>query len=128
MVGSCLGPVNTTASHALSYPLGTRYGLPHGIANALIFPHVLTANAPACPEKTTRILDGMGLGAGADVTEGPLKFCEALGLNMSLRAHGVEESTLPAMAEEAHAIRRLLDWNPVDLDVSDVEAIYRRAY
>ena len=36
--GVCLGPVNTTAGHAVAYPLGTRHHLAHGIANALIFP------------------------------------------------------------------------------------------
>ncbi len=36
--GVCLGPVNTAAGHALAYPLGTRLGLPHGLANAVIFP------------------------------------------------------------------------------------------
>ena len=46
--GVCLGPVNTTAGHALAYPLGTRHKLAHGIANALIFPHVLAANARPC--------------------------------------------------------------------------------
>ncbi|MDZ4093900.1 MAG: iron-containing alcohol dehydrogenase, partial [Paracoccaceae bacterium] len=39
--GLCLGPVNTAAGHALAYPLGTRLGLPHGLANAIFFPHVL---------------------------------------------------------------------------------------
>ena len=47
---------------------------------------------------------------------------------MRLRDHGVEESALPAMAEEAYAIRRLLDWNPVDLSADDILALYRAAY
>ena len=126
--GVCLGPVNTTAGHALSYPLGTRFGLPHGLANALVFPHVLSANAGACPDKTQRTLEAMGLGSDADPLEGPLAFCQGLGLDMRLRDHGVPESDLPAMAEEAHAIRRLLDWNPRDLSVGDIGAIYERAY
>ncbi|MFX5237468.1 iron-containing alcohol dehydrogenase, partial [Acinetobacter baumannii] len=45
--GYCLGPVNTAAGHAVAYPLGTRFHVPHGAANALIFPHVLAFNAPA---------------------------------------------------------------------------------
>ena len=35
--GICLGPVNTAAGHAIAYPLGTRLGLPHGLANAIVF-------------------------------------------------------------------------------------------
>lgn len=61
--GVCLGPVNTTAGHALAYPLGTRHKLAHGIANALIFPHVLAVNAPAAPEKTALVGQALGFGA-----------------------------------------------------------------
>lgn len=53
--GICLGPVNTTAGYAVAYPLGTRHKLAHGIANALISPHVLAASAMAVPEKTSKI-------------------------------------------------------------------------
>jgi len=128
--GVCLGPVNTTAGHALSYPLGTRHKLPHGIANALIFPHVLAVNLPAVPEKTARVCAALGFEGNdpAGVATGATAFCAALGLDMRLRAHGVPETDLPAMATEAHAIRRLLDWNPVDLSVADIEALYRRAW
>ncbi|EKX58697.1 Small Molecule Metabolism [Rhodobacter sp. AKP1] len=128
--GICLGPVNTTAGHALSYPLGTRHKLPHGIANALIFPHVLAANASAAPEKTARICEALGFAAGSEETvrAGALAFCAGLGLDMRLRAHGVPSEDLPVMAKEAHGIRRLLDWNPRDLSVAEIEAIYRRAY
>ena len=54
--GICLGPVNTAAGHALAYPLGTKLKLPHGLANALIFPHVLGFNQPVCPDKTNEVL------------------------------------------------------------------------
>ena len=59
--GFCLGPVNTTAGHAVAYPLGTRHHIPHGLACALIFPHVLAFNAPAAAEKTGQILVALGL-------------------------------------------------------------------
>ncbi|WP_199699603.1 iron-containing alcohol dehydrogenase family protein [Notoacmeibacter ruber] len=128
--GICLGPVNTTAGHALSYPLGTRYKLPHGIANALIFPHVLAANAEVCAEKTALVAQALGFETGdeAKILGGATAFCEGLSLDMQLRAHGITEDSLRAMAEEAHGIRRLLDWNPRDLSVDDIEALYRRAY
>ncbi|WP_138470218.1 iron-containing alcohol dehydrogenase family protein [Poseidonocella sp. HB161398] len=128
--GVCLGPVNTTAGHAVSYPLGTRYKMPHGLANALIFPHALAANSPATPEKTAAV--GAALGFAADSPEavraGALDFCRGLGIDMSLAAHGVAEADLQPMAEEAHAIRRLLDWNPVDLSAADIRGLYAAAY
>lgn len=128
--GICLGPVNTTAGHAVSYPLGTRHKLAHGIANALIFPHVLAANAVAVPEKTDAICRALGFAPGGAqaVLSGARIFCEGLGLDMRLSAHGVPSDDIPAMAAEAHAIRRLLDWNPVDLSAADIEAIYHAAY
>ncbi|HSH09788.1 MAG TPA: iron-containing alcohol dehydrogenase, partial [Oceanipulchritudo sp.] len=49
--GVCLGPVNTAAVHALSYPLGSAFGLPHGLANAVLLPHVLRYNLPAMPDR-----------------------------------------------------------------------------
>ncbi len=44
--GLCLGPVNTTAVHALSYGLGGQFHIPHGLANALLLPAVLNFNSP----------------------------------------------------------------------------------
>ncbi|MCB6179720.1 iron-containing alcohol dehydrogenase [Rhodobacter sp. Har01] len=129
--GVCLGPVNTAAGHALAYPLGTRMGLPHGLANAIIFPHVLAFNAPARPQKTTEILRSLGLPASdvpATVLHHAAGFCRALGLEMRLSAQGTNGDDLPAWAAEAHAIRRLMDNNPRDMSVAEVEAIYRAAF
>ncbi|HKK12891.1 MAG TPA: iron-containing alcohol dehydrogenase, partial [Flavobacteriaceae bacterium] len=42
--GMCLGPVNTGAIHALSYPLGTEFHIPHGLSNALLLPYVMEYN------------------------------------------------------------------------------------
>ncbi len=128
--GVCLGPVNTTAGHAVSYPLGTRHKIAHGIANALIFPHVLAINFDAVPEKTKLVCAALGFAADTreEVFAGAYAFCKGLGLDMTLSGHGVPESDLSAMAEEAHAIRRLLDFNPKDLSVADILAIYKAAY
>lgn len=128
--GICLGPVNTTSGHAVSYPLGTRHKIAHGIANALIFPHTLAANAVAEPEKTANICKALGFTATdpAAVFSGAYEFCQSLGLDMHLGAHGVPKDDLPVMAEEAFAIRRLLDWNPVDLSIADIKAMYEAAY
>ncbi|MDD7971032.1 iron-containing alcohol dehydrogenase [Roseinatronobacter alkalisoli] len=128
--GVGLGPVNTTAGHAVAYPLGTRHHLPHGLANALIFPHTLAANLSECPEKTAQICDALGFAATdeAAVRDGAIAWCESLGLDMCLRAHNVPETDLPEMAAEAHAIRRLLDFNPRDLSAGDILELYKAAY
>ena len=128
--GICLGPVNTTAGHALAYPLGTRHKLAHGIANALIFPHVLAANARAVPEKTALVGDALGFTCESRqaVFGGANAFCTGLGLDMGLHSHGIPRNDLPACAREAHQIRRLLDFNPVDLRETDILDIYEAAY
>ena len=128
--GLCLGPVNTAAGHALAYPLGTRAGIPHGLSVALLFPDVLAFNAPARPEKTAEVLDALGLPASDDparVRASVRAFCQALGIDMSMAAYGVREDQLGDWAVEAHGIRRLMDNNPRDMSVAEVEAIYRAA-
>ena len=129
--GFCLGPVNTTAGHAVAYPLGTRHGIAHGLACALVFPHTLAFNAPVQREKTGLILDALGLGAATDegsVLSAAHGFCERLGVEMRLSRLGVPEDDLPTMADEAHAIRRLLDNNPRDISRDEILAMYRAAY
>lgn len=128
--GICLGPVNTAAGHALAYPLGTNLKLPHGLANAIIFPHVLAFNAPVREEKTREILALLGLPSvcdGAEILTAGLGYCETLGIEMSLARHGAEESSLPVWAQEAHAIRRLMDNNPRPMSVEEIHDIYRMA-
>ncbi|MCJ2060192.1 iron-containing alcohol dehydrogenase [Methylobacterium sp. J-048] len=129
--GFCLGPVNTTAGHAVAYPLGTRHHVAHGLACAAIFPHTLAFNAPAVPEKTALVLQALGAPASADedaVREHATRFCADLGVELRLSRIGVPEDDLDAMAGEAHAIRRLLDNNPRDMSRANILALYRTAH
>jgi alcohol dehydrogenase class IV len=129
--GFCLGPVNTTAGHAVAYPLGTRHHIPHGLSCALIFPHTLAFNAPAVAEKTARILEALNAPAVSEspaVRDAAVNFCAGLGVDMRLSRHDVPEDDLPEMAAEAHAIRRLLDNNPRDLSRDDILGLYRDAF
>ncbi|KKB06918.1 alcohol dehydrogenase [Devosia geojensis] len=125
--GFCLGPVNTTAGHALSYPLGTRYGVPHGLANAVIFPHTLAFNASAQTAKTATVAELMGFD-GTKLFDSAHRYCLDLGIEMRMSKLGVPADDLPSMAEEAHGIRRLLDFNPREIASEDILAIYRAAY
>jgi alcohol dehydrogenase class IV len=129
--GICLGPVNTAAGHALAYPLGTLLHLPHGLANAIIFPHVLAYNEPVASEKTAEIIRALGLAERAgnkDLLRAAHAFCADLGVEMSLKIHGATEEQLPRFARDAHGIRRLMDNNPRDMNEDDALAIYRAAF
>jgi len=129
--GFCLGPVNTAAGHALAYPLGTRWHMAHGAANALIFPHVLAFNTPAVPEKTAMILEALGLrqpNTIGSVFEAAHAFCASLDIEMRLSKIGVPDTDLGIMADDAFSIRRLLDNNPRDMSRADILAIYEAAY
>ena len=128
--GVCLGPVNTAAGHALAYPLGSHLGLPHGLANALIFPHVLAYNVSVCESKTIEVLTALGLsydGSEQALLKSCRGFCIDLGIDMKLSAHGAQSADLAQWATEAHGIRRLMDNNPRDMAVKDVLAIYKAA-
>jgi len=129
--GFCLGPVNTAGGHALAYPLGTRWHVAHGAANALIFPHVLAFNTPAVPEKTKAVMEALGYDTSdtiKSVFDAAYAFCAELGIEMTLSGLGVPENDLDAMADDAFAIRRLLDNNPRDLTRTDIRSIYEAAY
>jgi alcohol dehydrogenase len=129
--GFCLGPVNTTAGHAVAYPLGTRHHVAHGLACAVIFPHTLAFNMPAVEAKTAAVLQSLGLPTAetpAAAFDAAYRFCAELGIEMRLAALGVPADDLGAMADEAHAIRRLLDNNPRELDRDAIFHMYRAAF
>jgi alcohol dehydrogenase class IV len=58
--GFCLGPVNTAAVHALSYPLGSTFHLAHGLSNALLLPYVMEFNIPAAPQRYADVAVALG--------------------------------------------------------------------
>jgi alcohol dehydrogenase len=128
--GICLGPVNTAAGHALAYPLGTRLKLAHGLANAVIFPHVLAFNHPVAAAKTAEIASALGLrhDSEAALREDAARWCADLGVEMRLSRLGASVEHLANWATEAHAIRRLMDNNPRDMSVDQVLDIYRAAF
>ncbi len=129
--GYCLGPVNTTAGHAVAYPLGTRHHIAHGLACAMIFPHTLAFNMPAVEEKTVAVLEALGLPKQNDpkhAFDATYAYCKNLGVEMRLSALGVPKDDLGVMADEAHAIRRLLDNNPRDLSRDAILGMYEVAF
>jgi alcohol dehydrogenase class IV len=133
--GLCLAPVNTAAVHALSYPLGSEFHVPHGISNAILLPHVVRFNLPAAPERYAQMGLALGVTAGADDREtaerGVERLFELYGacdIPSRMSELGVPEDAIPRMAEAAMTVTRLLKNNLRELTAADAEAIYRAAY
>jgi alcohol dehydrogenase len=133
--GLCLGPVNTAAVHALSYPLGGEYRIAHGVANSLLLSHVIRFNLPAMPERYAAIAQAIGVtdrGTPTALAEAGVVRLEELirtcGVPRRLRELGVPEADLRHLAHEAMKVTRLLKNNPRELTVRDAEQIYRAAF
>lgn len=133
--GFCLGPVNTAAVHALAYPLGTGFNLPHGLSNALMLPYVMRYNIPALPGKYARVAEAIGAERQATdlqtAKEGVKKIesiIASCGIPARLRDTGIPKEAIPQIAADAMKITRLLKNNPRPLAYEDALEIYNNAY
>lgn len=133
--GICLGPVNTAGVHALSYPLGSLYHLPHGLSNALLLPYVMEFNIEACACRYAKVAVALGcerkendLATAKAGVEKIKKLIVDCGLPLRLRDVSVEFDAIPSMAEDAMKIQRLLKNNPREITLDDAIAIYKEAY
>lgn len=66
--GLCLSTTAVGYVHAIAHQLGARYGVPHGRANAMVLPHVLAFNLPACRAKFALLSRELGIGSGDDAS------------------------------------------------------------
>ena len=122
--GHCLGPVNTAAVHAMAYPLGGRFKVPHGIANSLLLPHVMQFNLPAAEHRYSQIAKAMRAKDPVDAVE---KLSTKVGTNKQMRDYGVSNDDLQSMAEDAVKVIRLMNNNPRSVSAADAFAIYQKA-
>jgi len=132
--GLCLGPVNTAAVHALSYPLGSRFHIPHGHSNAILLPHVLRFNIAATPERYAFIALALGANPMEDATatahSGLSKLWDLIdgtGLEMRLSALGIPREEIPRLATAGLAVSRLMKNNPRSMTQGEAESIYEAA-
>ncbi len=116
------------ATHSLAHPLSSLCGLHHGLANALCLPFVMDFNAERKPGVYRRVGIALGLSDPTDAaTIATVRaLLDEIGLKPGLRAHGVDESKLDALADQAfedscHAT------NPVPVTREDLRGLYERA-
>ncbi|WP_300655884.1 iron-containing alcohol dehydrogenase [Pseudomonas sp.] len=137
LAGQAFANAPVAAVHALAYPLGGHFHIPHGLSNALVLPHVLGFNAavaaPLYAELAPLVLGAkLRPGSAMDQTEQfilELADCsERSGLPTRLRDAGVPQEMLAQLAADAMLQQRLLVNNPREMTAAHALAIYQSAY
>ena len=137
LAGQAFANSPVAAVHALAYPLGSHFHVPHGLSNALLLSHVMRFNAPEAAETYSEIAAD-AFPHLADVPEGAER-CDAfiaalaqlakdLGMQTQLREVSVGEADLPKLASDAMKQTRLLVNNPRPVTEADALEIYRSAF
>ena len=107
--GAAFSNAQVGLMHAISHVVGARHGVHHGLANAIVMPHVIRFNNDVAADRHRLIAEAFGVdvrglsdeAAGLELARAVVSFQEQLGLPLSLRDAGVPEGDLPACAEAA---------------------------
>jgi len=134
--GLGLANAGVTAVHSLSYPLGGKYGVPHGLANTVMLLPVMEFNLPGALEKFAAIAGAMGEAVDdlplRDAAYLALEAVDALiedcGIAESLRTLGIAKKDFPALADAALTVARPLANNPRKVTRQDAMYMYKSAY
>ncbi|RUM98905.1 iron-containing alcohol dehydrogenase [Pseudaminobacter arsenicus] len=137
LAGQAFANSPVAAVHALAYPIGGTFHVPHGLSNALVLPHVLRFNAPEAAHLYAEIAADVfpHLEREQDIQGRCAAFIAELaalagklGLPPRLRDVGIGEEHLAKMAADAMKQTRLLVNNPRGLSEADALSIYRAAW
>ncbi|WP_130860410.1 iron-containing alcohol dehydrogenase [Gracilibacillus phocaeensis] len=131
--GMCLATSSTVAVHALSYPLGGKFKIPHGVSNAILLPHVMEMNKDAIREQLKKVAPYMlhekryeENNAPEKVIEYLYELMEDLGIPKTLTSFGVRDYDIDFLVRNAAKVTRLLDQNPKKLSSKDIYEVYNR--
>ena len=133
--GLAFSMAGTAAVHALAYPLGGQFHVPHGAANAVMLRPLLEFNLPACQGRFARLAMAFGVaipGALQASAEAFIRLVvelsEKAGVKTHLRDLGIPRGALSTMADAAMEEVRLLENNPRALTREDAERLYCAAW
>ncbi|MCH5312227.1 MAG: iron-containing alcohol dehydrogenase [Prevotella sp.] len=133
--GLCLGPVNTAAVHALSYPIGGEYHISHGLSNAILLPSVFKFNASANYKRHAEVAIACGVEPGATDKETAERGAEWIAqlskdcnIPTTLAELNIPKEACAGMAKAAMNVQRLLKNNPREVTEADAKAIYESLY
>ena len=135
LAGQAFANAPVAAVHALAYPIGGIFHVPHGLSNSLVLSHVLRFNAPAAAglygELAQVLVPGV-TGSAEARTQALIGYVEQLaldtGIERTLREVGVAQTDLPRLAQDAMKQTRLLGNNPRDVTEADALSIYQAAW
>ena len=133
--GLGLANAGVTAVHSLSYPLGGKYGIPHGLANTIMLSPVMDFNLPAALDKFAVIAEVMGevtddlppreaAYLALDAVDAMIEDC---GIDARLSDFGIKEKDFPELAKVAMTVARPLENNPRKVTLEDAIEIYKQA-
>ena len=135
VAGMAFSNVGLGCVHSMAHPLGARFDIAHGVANALLLPIVMEFNMPACEVKYCRIAEAMGVDvSGMSTAEGAKAAVEAvkklsldLKIPQTLREIGIPEEALEQLANDAFN-DVCTGGNPREITEADILELYKKAY
>ena len=136
LAGQAFANSPVAAVHALAYPIGGIFHVPHGLSNALVLPHVMRFNTETCGEAyavlATDVFPDLAATPSDQRVNQFIDRLEALsadlGLEQTLREVGIGEEDLATLASDAMKQTRLLVNNPREVSETDALAIYKAAF
>jgi len=137
LAGMALSVANVGAVHALAHVLGGSYGVPHGVANAMLLAPLMAYNRPCCVERYARVaellgepVEGLSLEeASVRGTEAVMRLTLDVGIPQHLSEVGVPADGLEAVAKLCMETQgRILPNNPREMTLEDALALLRAQY
>ena len=132
--GLAIAASGTTAVHALSYPLGGKYHIAHGVSNAILLPGVMRFNEPVCRQRLAAVYDRC-CHDGSPALKHPEEksgwvihrleqIVRHLDIPTSLTGFGVPKEALDGLVEAGMKVQRLLSNNMRPVTPEDARKLY----
>jgi alcohol dehydrogenase class IV len=136
MAGLSFFNAGVAGVHALAYPLGGLFKIPHGESNAVLLPYVYDHIWPACLDKMVRVAEIFNLPTFGksdrevvvQVVKSLLDLVHDVGLPTTLGAYNIQRDDIFRLTENGIKQKRLLNRSPKQLNFASVEQIYLNAY
>ena len=132
--GQAFSNAPVAAVHALAYPIGGIFHVPHGLSNSLVLPHVLRFNLSEATSHYAELasvvaphVSGSDEARAEALIAAMQQVARMTGIETSLRQVGIAEKDLDRLADDAMLQTRLLGNNPRELTRADAYAIYAAA-